>query len=86
MCDFCSLTGAACAVCGGERTAGSLAGQLAAVNRRLDACRAEVAALERERASLRDRLGLRPDDGSDQPKLFEADQPSLFGAGVAFEV
>jgi hypothetical protein len=75
-------------VCGRDAvSAGSLAGRLAAVNRRLEELRREVAALERERASLRDQLGLRPDNGADQPRLFEADtQPSLFGVGVAFDV
>jgi hypothetical protein len=72
-----------CEFCGGE----PLAGRLAAVNRRLDDLRRERAALERERAGLRDQLGLRLDDGSDQPKLFEPDvQPSLFGMGVAFDL
>ena len=78
MCEFCEV---------GDTAAGSLAGRLAAINRRLDELRREVATLEGERASLRNQLGLRPDDGRDQPKLFESDaQPSLFGVGVAFEV
>jgi hypothetical protein len=72
-----------CESCGGE----PLAGRLDAVNRRLDYLRREMAALERERAGLRDQLGLRPDDGSNQAKLFEPDaQPSLFGVGVAFDL
>ena len=85
MCEFCGI-GSDAAACS-DPAAGSLAGRLAAVNQRLDELRREVAALEGERASLRDQLGLRPDDGRDQPKLFESDvQPSLFGVGVAFDV
>jgi hypothetical protein len=86
MCKFCGIGSEAAAACG-DPAAGSLAGRLAAVNRRLDELRRELVALEGERASVRDQLGLRPDDGRDQPKLFESDvQPSLFGEGVGFDV
>lgn len=88
MCEFCSVDGERCGVCGYDcGSAGSLAGRLAAVNQQLEVTRAAMVSLERERASLRDQLGLRPDDGSDQPSLFLADaQPELFGAAVAFDV
>lgn len=88
MCEFCSVDGERCAVCGYDCvSAGSLAGRLASVNQQIEITRAALASLERERASLRDQLGLRPADGSDQPSLFLADeQPELFGAAVAFDV
>ena len=53
--------------------------------RRVPTIRAELAelrervlALEFELAAALEREGRRPGDGSDQPALFEVDQPSLF--------
>lgn len=53
--------------------------RIAELRREIAECRAKLAALEVEMLAALLARGSRPGDGSDQPRMFEVHEPTLFG-------